>query len=82
MANIRELDQIKINKHICVIVTVPCNFEETQICTVVYISQGKATTREAKLDGEYWCFVPSTDFGGYIQESHPALQKLKRSINA
>jgi hypothetical protein len=81
MYEIRELEQIEINQRACIIVTVPPSFEEHKTCIVVYSNQGKVTTREAKFDGDNWEFVPCPDGGGYLHESHPAFQKLKRVVN-
>ena len=73
---IKEIDWIKVGSTDCVVMRI-YPVSSRNVCQVVFDSD-KPTSRSVYWDEDHWRFRESPDYGGYVSESEPSVQKLRR----
>lgn len=81
MANQPEVRQgsfIKVGSIKCIVRSLcsPIPPEFDSVCIVIF-DEGKPTSREVSWNGSSWYFPERGDFGGYVDNSDPLLNRLK-----
>ena len=85
-SNIPEInvyDWLTVGEIDCVVSQVRINSVPKELankighCTVVF-NEKKPTTHAVYWNGEIWDWCETGDYGGYAQESDPAVQQLKK----